>query len=90
MDLLSVGLETEDKGSGKTVGKGLGVELNKGRTTGSSFAELGAAPCVALDAALGDAVGAAPGAVDVASDGAVGMVLGSIEIEEGRLLIPTD
>ena len=74
MDLLSVGLETEDKGSGKTVGKGLGVELNKGRTTGSSFAELGAAP----------------GAVDVASDGAVGMVLGSIEIEEGRLLIPTD
>ena len=67
MDLLSVGLEVEDKGSEITVGKGLGIELNKRGTTWLGFAELGAAqgvalglaPCAALDAALGDAGGAA-------------------------------
>ena len=99
MDLLSVGLEAEDKGRGITVGKGLEIEPNKGRTTWSGSAELGAA----LDAALGDARGGAlgaspcatPGAVlgaarGTASDDAIGMVLESIEMEEGRLLMPTD
>ena len=99
MDLLSVGLEAEDKGMGITVGKGLEIEPNKGRTTWSGSAELGAA----LDAALGDAGGGAlgalpcatPGAVlgaarGTASDDAIGMVLESIEMEEGRLLMPTD
>ena len=99
MDLLSVGLEAEDKGRGITVGKGLEIEPNKGRTTWSGSAELGAA----LDAALGDAGGGAlgaspcatPGAVlgaarGTASDDAIGMVLESIEMEEGRLLMPTD
>ena len=115
MDLLSVGLEAEDKGSGITVGKGLGIELNKGGTTWSGSAELGAAlgvalgpaPCAALDAALGDAswvapcatpgaaLGTAPGAAlgtapGAASDGAIGMVLEKIEMEEGELLMPTD
>ena len=95
MDLLSVGLEAEDKGSGITVGQGLGIELNKRRTTWSGSAELGAA----LDVALGDAGGGAPcatpGAVlgaarGTASDDAIGMVLESIEMEGGRLLMPTD
>ena len=99
MDLLSVGLEAEDKGRGITVGKGLEIEPNKGRTTWSGSAELGAA----LDAALGDAGGGAPGASPCAtpgavlgvargttSDDAIGMVLESIEMEEGRLLMPTD
>ena len=99
MDLLSVGLEAEDKGRGITVGKGLEIEPNKGRTTWSGSAELGAA----LDAALGDAGRGAPGASPcatpgavlgaargTASDDAIGMVLESIEMEEGRLLMPTD
>ena len=99
MDLLSVGLEAEDKGRGITVGKGLEIEPNKGRTTWSGSAELGAA----LDVALGDAGGGAPGASPcatpgavlgaargTASDDAIGMVLESIEMEEGRLLMPTD
>ena len=107
MDLLSVGLEDEDKGRVIAVGKGLEIEPNKGRTTWSGSAELGAA----LDAALGDAGGGAPwatlgaspcatlGAVPgvargtapgAASDDAIGMVLESIEMEEGRLLMPTD
>ena len=99
MDLLSVGLEAEDKGRGITVGKGLEIEPNKGRTKWSSSAELGAA----LDAALGDAGRGAPGASPcatpgavlgaargTASDDAIGMVLESIEMEEGRLLMPTD
>ena len=103
MDLLSVGLEVEDKGRGMTVGKGLEIEPNKGRTKWLGSAELGAA----LDAALGDAGGgvpwaapgaspcATPGAVlgvawGTASDDAIGMVLESIEMEEGRLLMPTD
>ena len=99
MDLLSVGLEAEDKGRGITVGKGLEIEPNKGRTTWSGSAELGAA----LDAALGDAGGGALGALPCATPGAVlgaargtalddaiGMVLESIEMEEGRLLMPTD
>ena len=99
MDLLSVGLEAEDKGRGITVGKGLEIEPNKGRTTWSGSAELGAA----LDAALGDAGCGAPGASPcatpgavlgaargTASDDAIGMVLESIEMEEGRLLMPTD
>ena len=107
MDLLSVGLEAEDKGRGITVGKGLEIEPNKGRTTWSGSAELGAALGAALDAALGDAGGGAPwaapgaspcatlGAVlgaarGTASDDAIGMVLESIEMEEGRLLMPTD
>ena len=99
MDLLSVGLEAEDKGRGITVGKGLEIEPNKGRTKWLGSAELGAA----LDAALGDAGGGAPGASPcatpgavlgaargTASDDAIGMVLESIEMEEGRLLMPTD
>ena len=48
MDLLSVGLEVEDKGREITVGKGLGIELNKRGTTWLGFAELGAAQGVAL------------------------------------------
>ena len=107
MDLLSVGLEAEDKGRGITVGKGLEIEPNKGRTTWSGSAELGAAldaalgdvgggapwaapsasPCATPGAVLGAALGIAPGA---ASDDAIGMVLESIEMEEGRLLMPTD
>ena len=99
MDLLSVGLEAEDKGRGITVGKGLEIEPNKGRTKWLGSAELGAA----LDAALGDAGCGAPGASPcatlgavlgaargTASDDAIGMVLESIEIEEERLLMPTD
>ena len=110
MDLLSVGLEVEDKGSGITVGKGLGIELNRG-TTWSGFAKLGAALGVALDTTLGDAGGAAswaaPGAAlgttpgvalgaalgtapGATSNGAIGMVLERIEMEEGESLIPTD
>ena len=106
MDLLSVGLEVEDKGSGITVGKGLGIELNRGPTW-SGFAKLG----VALDTTLGDAGGAsswaAPGAalgttpgvalgaalgtaLGATSNGAIGMVLERIEVEEGESLIPID
>ena len=89
MDLLSVGLEVEDKGSGITVGKGLGIELNRG-TTWSGFAKLGvalgvalgAAPCAALDTALGDAGGVsswvAPGAALGTTPGvALGAALGT-------------
>nr|POE55547.1 hypothetical protein CFP56_67892 [Quercus suber] len=80
------GLEDEGKGSGKTVGKVLRVELNERRAIGLGSAESGAA--------LGTALGVAPcrilGAAGAASDGAVGMVLRSIEIEEGRLSVSTD
>ena len=93
MDLLSVGLEAEDKGSGITVGKGLGIELNKRRTTWLSFAELGAAlgdvGAAASWAALGASPGAAPGvALGTAPGAALGMVLERIEVEEGESLMP--
>ena len=126
VDLLSVGLKIEDKGSGIAVGKGLGIELNK-ETTWLDSTELGVAlgdalgiavcpaPWAAVEAALGDAGGAAswaapgatlgiapgatlgttPGAAlgtapGNAADGAIGMVLERIEVEEGESLMPID
>ena len=89
VDLLSVGLEVEDKGSGIAVGKGLGIELNKG-TTWSDSTELGVAlgaalgiavcptPWATVEAALGDAGGAASWAAPGAAlDTARGVALGT-------------
>nr|POE97457.1 hypothetical protein CFP56_05452 [Quercus suber] len=98
LSIIDVRLEAEGKVSGKTVGKVLRVELNKGRAIGSDSAELGIALGAALDdapgAALGVVLGAAAGRMlgvaGAASDGAVGMVLRSIEIEERRLTISTE